>query len=69
MTADYAGTEAYIMNQYRKLDRSKLTYDFLDIKDDVRKIACYDEIINNGDKVIKLPFPNRKKRELNHILD
>lgn len=62
MTDVYGGTEAYLMNQYRNINHSKIEYDFLCVNTGVKKICCADEILKKS-KIFYLPF-NRKKAPL-----
>lgn len=62
MTENTGGTETYLMAQYRKLDRSKIRYDFLSFTKE--KMAFEDEIINNGDHVYHIV--SRLEKPLHH---
>lgn len=46
MSPYYGGTESFIMNQYRVLDRKRVQFDFLNVYQE--KIACQDEIESLG---------------------
>lgn len=52
MSPYYGGTEAFIMSQYRALDRDKIQFDFLNVYNE--KIACQDEIENLGGHIYYL---------------
>ena len=60
LSENYAGTESYVMNQYRTIDKNLINYDFMDMLDPEKKICCYDEIVSQGCKIWKIPFPRRK---------
>ena len=52
MSPNYGGTEAFIMEQYRHIDRNKVQFDFLNVfKQD---IACTDEIKALGGRIFDL---------------
>lgn len=42
MSPYYGGTEAFLMSQYRAIDRTKVQFDFMNVYSE--KIACQDEI-------------------------
>lgn len=46
MSPYYGGTEAFLMSQYRAIDRTKIQFDFLNVFNE--KIACQDEIETLG---------------------
>lgn len=52
MSPYYGGTEAFLMSQYRAIDKSKVQFDFLNVYD--KKIACQDEIESMGGKIYHL---------------
>ena len=52
MSPYFGGTESFIMNQYRCLDRNKVQFDFLNVYQE--EIACQEEIINMGGKIYYL---------------
>lgn len=52
MSPYYGGTEAFIMNQYRKIDREKIQFDFLNVYS--TQIACQDEIKELGGKIFNI---------------
>lgn len=52
MSPYYGGTEAFIMSQYREIDKSKIQFDFLNVYNE--KIACQDEIEKLGGKIYYL---------------
>ncbi len=56
MTSGVGGIEAYIMNIYRKLDREKITFDFVT---DFSTMAYEEEAIEKGSYVYKIPAKGR----------
>ena len=62
MSSVYGGTEAYLINQYRKIDRNKLEYDFLDLNS-FGKEMCFTEEIKKHNKVFRVSG-NRKKNQI-----
>lgn len=46
MSPYYGGTESFIMNQYRVIDKERIQFDFLNVYQE--KIACQDEIESLG---------------------
>ncbi|MBQ7833689.1 MAG: glycosyltransferase family 1 protein [Lachnospiraceae bacterium] len=52
MSPYYGGTESFLMNLYRKIDRTKIQFDFLNVYNKV--IACQDEIESLGGKIYYL---------------
>lgn len=52
MSPYYGGTEAFLMSQYRVIDRTKIQFDFLNVYDE--KIACQDEIVDMGGRIYYL---------------
>ena len=52
MSPYYGGTEAFLMSQYRAIDRTKVQFDFLNVY--AEKIACQDEIEALGGHVYYL---------------
>lgn len=52
MSPYYGGTEAFIMEQYRYIDKSKVQFDFLNVFSE--NIACMDEIKALGGRIFKL---------------
>lgn len=63
MTGNIGGMETYLMAQYRYLDRSKITYDFVNITADTPMVYT-KEIEANGDKVYAIT--RRSKNPLQH---
>lgn len=57
MSPYYGGTESFIMNQYRKIDKSKIQFDFLNVYKE--KIACQDEIERLGGNIYFLDMARR----------
>lgn len=54
MTNNIGGMETYLMAQYRKLDHTKIQYDFLNITGEY-EIVFADEIRKNGDHIFSVP--------------
>lgn len=52
MSPYYGGTEAFLMSQYRAIDRTKIQFDFLNVYNE--KIACQDEIETLGGNIYYL---------------
>lgn len=51
MTSNLGGIESYLINYYRKIDKSKIQFDFVNIEDDL----CFsDEIKRNGGIIYNL---------------
>lgn len=63
MTENIGGMETYLMNQYRKLNRNKVRYDFVNITADSPMVFT-EEILGNGDKVYEIC--RRSKNPLKH---
>lgn len=63
MTENIGGMETYLMAQYRKLNRDKVRYDFLNITGE-SQIVFSDEIKRNGDSIYAVP--SRHKSPLGH---
>lgn len=63
MTDNIGGMETYLMAQYRKMNRSKVRYHFLNHRNDDH-IAFEEEILDNGDSIYRVP--QRKKSPLKH---
>ena len=66
MTRNIGGLETYLMNQFRKLDRSRTIYDFVNITGEYQ-IAFADEIERAGSKIFDIP--SRRKNPLKHYLE
>lgn len=58
MSPYYGGTESFVMNQYRRIDKEKVQFDFLNVYDE--KIACQDEIEALGGKIYNLSMARHK---------
>ena len=58
MSPYYGGTESFIMNQYRRIDKSLVQFDFLNVYKE--KIACQDEIEALGGKIYYLDMARHK---------
>lgn len=54
MSDNYGGIEAFIMNYYRALDRTKIQFDFAKSNRDI-KLAYEDEILKLGGKIYYTP--------------
>ncbi len=65
MTSNIGGMETYLMAQYRKLDRNRVRYDFLNITGE-NEIVFADEIRKNGDTIYAVP--SRHKSPLAHYV-
>lgn len=63
-TGNYGGMEAYIMNIYRNIDRTKLQFDFLYPYED--KMAFSDEVLKLGGHIYHVP--GRKKSLIKHYI-
>lgn len=63
MTENIGGMETYLMNQYRKLNRNKVHYDFVNITADCSMVFT-EEILGNGDNTYKIC--RRSKNPLKH---
>lgn len=63
MTDNIGGMETYLMAQYRKLNRERVRYDFLNITGE-SQIVFSDEIERNGDSIYGVP--SRHKSPLGH---
>lgn len=57
MSPYYGGTESYIMNLYRNIDRSIIQFDFLNTYD--APLICEDEIRRLGGKIYRLDIRRR----------
>lgn len=60
MTTNPGGTESFIMNVYRNIDKSKVQFDFL-IPHDSAKIAYEDEIKALGGKIYRMYYMRRER--------
>lgn len=67
------GLETMIMNYYRKMDRSKIQFDFLTHRQDNEKKGYDDEIRRLGGKIYHIsrlnPFSIIYKKELDHFFE
>lgn len=57
MSPCYGGTESFLMGIYRKIDRGKIQFDFLNVYDE--EIACQPEIESMGGKILRVKFRRR----------
>ena len=58
MSTNYGGTEAFLVNLYRNIDRSKYQFDFLNVYDE--PLACQSEIISLGGNIYNLHLRRRQ---------
>lgn len=58
MSQYYGGTESFIMNQYRKIDRNKVQFDFLNVYNG--SLACEEEIKELGGHIYSLDMSRRR---------
>lgn len=58
MSPCYGGTESFLMGIYRKIDREKVQFDFLNVYDE--EIACQSEIESMGGKILYVKFRRRE---------
>lgn len=58
MSTNYGGTEAFLMNLYRNIDRTKYQFDFLNVYDE--PLACQSEIIALGGNIYNLHLRRRQ---------
>ena len=70
MTSSLGGIEAYLINYYRNIDKSKVNFDFINIYPE--KLCFQDEICNLGGKVYSVssyyrhPIKYIKKKKKNY---
>lgn len=64
MSPYYGGTESFVMNQYRKINREKIQFDFLNVFSE--PIACEDEIRDLGGCIYHLNMSRRKGMKQYH---
>ncbi|MCH3987860.1 MAG: glycosyltransferase family 1 protein [Lachnospiraceae bacterium] len=69
ITDNPGGVESFLMNYYRKIDRSKLQFDFLC---NTEKVAYEEEILSLGGKIYRIPARSFDRKafqtELNHFM-
>src|SRR5574344_1815294 len=58
MSTNYDGTETFIINLYRNIDRNKVQFDFLNVYDS--PIACEEEIKSLGGNIYHLHLRRRQ---------
>lgn len=58
MTQIYGGTEAYLIHQYREINKNKYKYEFISMLNSDVKI-CFEDEIKEHSSVIKLPFDRK----------
>ena len=56
MTPEKGGRETFIMELYRRIDRSRIQFDFINNARHGEPIACEDEIIKLGGRVFRVPI-------------
>lgn len=59
MSPSYGGIESFIINYYRKIDRNKISFDFVNLYNE--PIAFEAEIKSMGGKILHLHLPRRNK--------
>ena len=59
MLGGFGGVEAFIMNVYRNMDRSKVQFDFLESHDE-GKLAYEDEILAMGGHIYRVMYSQRE---------
>lgn len=64
MSDNMGGIEAYVMNVYRHLDKSKIMFDFIV---DFPDMAYADEALSNGSQIYKIPA--KGQNPLKHLID
>lgn len=65
LTSNIGGTETFIMNLYRNIDREKIQFDFL--VEHTKKLVFEDEIINMGGRVYYEYYLLREKNNKDYI--
>lgn len=63
MTKNIGGMESYLMAQYRKMNKEKIHYDFINLTEEC-PLAFEDELIENKSKIFSVP--TRRKEPLKH---
>ena len=58
MTAEKGGRETFIMELYRRIDRSQIQFDFITTSRG-KPIACQEEILNLGGRIYYIPIIRR----------
>ena len=70
MTENPGGVESFLFNYYRKIDKTKIQFDFL--CNTYNKVAYEDELISLGGQVIRIAMRSKKPlkyhRELNEFM-
>ncbi|MDD6790449.1 MAG: glycosyltransferase family 1 protein [Lachnospira sp.] len=66
ITDNPGGVESFLMNYYRKIDRSRLQFDFLC---NTEKVAYEDEILQLGGKIYRIPARSCDRRKFEAGLD
>lgn len=65
MLGGFGGVEAFIMNVYRNMDRSKVQFDFLESHDE-GKLAYEDEILALGGRIYRVMYSQRESLVKSH---
>lgn len=65
MLGGFGGVEAFIMNVYRNIDRSKVQFDFLESHDE-GKLAYEDEILALGGRIYRVMYSQRESLVKSH---
>ena len=65
MLGGFGGVEAFIMNVYRNMDRSKVQFDFLESHDE-GKLAYEDEILAMGGHIYRVMYSQRESLIKSH---
>ena len=58
MSTYFGGTESFIMNQYRNIDKNRVQFDFLNVYSE--PIACQEEILKLGGHIYNLNMSRKK---------
>ena len=65
MLGGFGGVEAFIMNVYRNIDRSKVQFDFLESHNE-GKLAYEDEILAMGGRIYRVMYSQRESLTKSH---
>ncbi len=65
MLGGFGGVEAFIMNVYRNIDRSKVQFDFLESHNE-GKLAYEDEILAMGGRIYRVMYSQRESLVKSH---
>ncbi len=58
MSPNYGGTEAFLMEQYRHIDKEKIQFDFLNVFQE--ELACASEILALGGRILNLDMARHR---------